>query len=85
MNQKQRFKELLRIEFSPNRFLVISRTLDNKISIAQQIRIKDEDGREQMFFLKNSFLLSIIKFKEVKEKIGNLKEIKEIKENEKKL
>jgi hypothetical protein len=52
----KRFKQLARFQFSDGRFIVISETLDERISVGQQIRLPDEP--DKFVFVKNAFIFS---------------------------
>lgn len=59
---------------SENKFLIISRTPDNKISMAQQIKTIDNDGQVSYFIIKNAFLfLTDEIFNKFKEGVQNIK------------
>ena len=72
-----KFKQLTRQEINRGRFAVVSETVDGKISLAQQLKARDDDGNEMFVFLKNAFLFQdketfiefIEQLEEVKEKI----------------
>lgn len=58
---------------SDNRFLVVSRTIDGKISMAQQLKVEDPVGNEQYVFLKNAFVFQTDKiFEEFKDGIQKI-------------
>ena len=43
------------MQLSENRFIVISRTPDDKISMGQQIKVPDVYGNDDYIFIKNAF------------------------------
>ena len=43
------------MQLSENRFIVISRTPDDKIAMAQQIKVANVGGNDELIFIKNAF------------------------------
>jgi len=69
----KKYEQLLRIQIGKIRYLVISKTIDGKISMAQQIKIKDYEGKDQFVFLKNAFIFeSMEMFNEFKDKVQHI-------------
>ena len=58
----KKFKQLLRVQIGETRWLVMSRTIDNKISMVQQIKIQNYKGEDEFLFLKNSFIFESVEF-----------------------
>lgn len=70
---KPKFKKLLRKEINDGRFAVVSETIDGKISLAQQLRAKDENDKVMHLFLKNAFLFKDIEtFEEFREELNKI-------------
>ena len=60
--------------FQYERYVVISRTIDGKISMAQQMKVPDYEGKPQLVFLKNSVIFETIEsFEEFREQLLNIK------------
>ena len=51
--KSKRYKQLFRMPLTENRFLVISRGINNKIYMSQQVKIKEKNGTTSYPFLKN--------------------------------
>lgn len=49
-----RFLKLAECDVGNDKNVVVSVDIENKISVAQQMIIKDEDGKEQKIFIKNA-------------------------------
>lgn len=70
----KKYEQLLRMQIGKIRYLVVSKTIDNKISMAQQIKIPDYEGNDQYVFLKNAFIFETMEvFEEFREKLSNIK------------
>ena len=79
----KKYKQLLKVRtgesssssnFHYERYIVISKTIDDKISMAQQMRVPDRAGEPQLVFLKNSIIFETVEsFEEFREKLLNLK------------
>ena len=76
-NEKRSFKkfeQLLRVQIGETRWLVMSRTIDNKISMVQQIKIKNYKGEDEYLFLKNAFIFESMEFfEEFRDELLNAK------------
>ena len=74
VKESKGYTQLLRIQINKARYLVISRQLDNRISMAQQVRISDQGiDKEQYLFVKNSFVFeSDEAFEEFREELYKL-------------
>jgi len=70
----KKYKQLLRVQIGKVRYLVVSITIDNKISMAQQIKIPDYQGNDQFVFLKNAFIFETMEsFEEFREQLSEIK------------
>ena len=70
------------MQLSENRFIVVSRTVDDKISMAQQIKVEDPDGGVSYIFIKNAFVFqSDEAFEDFRKRLQeiNLKSVKDLK------
>ena len=63
----------------------MSKTIDNRISMVQQIKVKNYKGEDEYLFLKNAFIFESMEFfEEFREQLSNIKiEEQKGKENEK--
>jgi hypothetical protein len=73
-----KFTELYRQEIAENRYIVCSKTADDKFCLTQQIKVNSEKG-SNFYFLKNSLIFEDIQaFGEfidgMKEALGKAKE-----------
>lgn len=86
MNQKREFKkyeQLFRMQIagrdpknssSVDRYIVVSRTIDDRISMVQQIKIADYEGNDQYVYLKNAFIFESKElFEEFRKNLLNIK------------
>ena len=70
----KKFKQLLRVQVGETRWLVMSKTIDNKISMVQQIKVKNYKGEDEYLFLKNAFIFESMEFfEEFREQLLNIK------------
>lgn len=64
MNEK--FQMIFRMQLSPERFLVLSKSITGNYSLAQQIKIKDsQTGKDIYLFIKNAVIIDEEKLKEL--------------------
>lgn len=71
---KVRTGKTLAHNFQYERYIVVSKTIDGKISMAQQMRVPDYEGNPQFVFLKNSFIFETMKvFEEFRKKLFDIK------------
>lgn len=68
----KKFQQLVRMEISNDKFLVVSKTIDGKISIAQQLRVYDDNGKEMYVFLKNAILFDIETFEKFRARLAEV-------------
>jgi len=65
--------ELQSYNFQFERYIVISRTIDNRISMAQQMRVPDHAGEPKLVFLKNSIIFETNEaFEEFRKKLSEI-------------
>ena len=77
----KKFKELFKTELSPGRYVVVSRTMDGKVSIAQLIRAKNSKDETIFLFLKNSLVFdNDDNFNEFRDALSKI-DLKEIDKN----
>ena len=70
----KKFEQLLRVQVGETRWLVMSKTIDNRISMVQQIKVKNYKGEDEYLFLKNAFIFeSMESFEEFREQLLNIK------------
>ena len=70
----KKYQKILRMQISKKRWVVISKTMDDRISIAQQIEGEDYEGNPEYFFLKNAFIFESIEiFDEFRKQLANVK------------
>ena len=77
----KKYEQLLKVKtgesqprnFQYERYIVISKTIDNKISMAQQMRVPDHAGEAKLVFLKNLIIFETMEsFNEFKEKLSEI-------------
>jgi len=70
----KKFEQLLRVQVGETRWLVMSKTIDNRISMVQQIKVKNYKGEDEYLFLKNAFIFESMEFfEEFREQLLNVK------------
>ena len=70
----KKFEQLLRVQVGETRWLVMSKTIDNRISMVQQIKVKNYKGEDEYLFLKNAFIFESMEFfEEFREQLSNIK------------
>ena len=70
----KKFEQLLRVQVGETRWLVMSKTIDNRISMVQQIKVKNYKGEDEYLFLKNAFIFESMEFfEEFREQLLNIK------------
>jgi len=74
LREFKKYEQLLRVQIGKIRYLVVSKTIDGKISMAQQIKIPDYQGNDQYVFLKNAFIFETMEaFEKFREDLSNIK------------
>lgn len=69
----KKFIQLFRMEISKDRYVVISKTIDNTIAMTQQIEVVNFSGEKELLFLKNAFIFkSIETFNQFREDLYKL-------------
>lgn len=61
----KKYEQLFRMQISKLRYIVISRTIDDRISMVQQIRVHDYEGEDEYLYLKNAFIFESIEIFEI--------------------
>ena len=70
----KKYQKILRMQISKKRWLVISKTIDDRISMTQQIEVEDYEGKPDYLFLKNAFIFdSVEMFDEFRKQLANIK------------
>lgn len=70
----KKYQKILRMQISKKRWLVISKTMDDRVSVAQQIEGEDYEGNPEFFFLKNAFIFESVEiFDEFRKQLANVK------------
>jgi len=75
----RKYKQLFRMQISEARYIVISKTVDDKISMAQQIRVSEESGGDSFIFIKNAFIFQLKDFIKFQKALSEI-EIENIKQ-----
>ncbi len=66
MMQKEKFQMIFRMQLSPERFLVLSKSITGHYSLAQQVKIHDsQTGNDIFLFIKNAVIMDDEKLKEL--------------------
>ncbi len=67
-------KPFFTFQLSKNRRLILSKTVDGKISMAQEVFIEEDSGKKTPVILKNSFLFKPEIFDEFVKALSNMGE-----------
>ena len=74
MKEFKKFEQLLHIQIGKSRYLMISKTIDERISMVQQVKVPDYEGNDQLLFLKNAFIFESIElFEEFRKQLAKIK------------
>jgi hypothetical protein len=72
MAPPKKFEQLIRMEIGTDRYMVLSRSITGRYSLAQQIRVTGENKEDIYLFIKNAFSLDEEKLRDFSEKLSSL-------------